>query len=171
MSDRLEELIDPLSLATKGRDIEGRISLAKLARLAPSLRSTEGEAEASLRFGIDAGGMPNVSGHVRATLILQCQRCMQNMTHEVDAQIRLGIVTSRKAAENLPEYYDPLLVVSGEEIQAADIVEDELILALPVVAMHEAAECPAGKTIPQQLSEAAPKRENPFAVLAELKKK
>lgn len=169
MSDRLEELIDPLSLATKGRSIEGRIPLAKLARLAPSLLSTEGEAEASLRFGIDEGRMPNVSGHVRATLILQCQRCMQGMQYKVDSRIRLGIVTSRKAAESLPEYYDPLLV-SGAEIKAADIVEDELILALPIVAMHEMTECPAGGKFQPQ-GEAEPKRENPFAVLAELKKK
>jgi uncharacterized protein len=169
MSDRLEELIAPLSLAAKGRSIEGRIALAKLARLTPSLRSTEGEAEASLHFGIDEGGMPNVSGRVSATLILQCQRCMQNMAYEVDARIRLGIVTSRKAAENLPDYYDPLLV-SGEEIKVADIVEDELILALPIVAMHEKTECPVADKFQGQV-EAEPKRENPFAVLAELKKK
>lgn len=171
MSDHLEELIDPLSLASKGRTIEGRISLAKLARLVPSLRSSEGEAAASLRFEFDEGGMPNVSGRVQATLILQCQRCMQNMAYEVDSQVRLGIVTSRKAAENLPEYYDPLLVSgSGEEMKAADIVEDELILALPLVAMHETSECPAGTNFQEQ-AEAEPKRENPFAVLAELKKK
>lgn len=169
MSDRLDELIDPLALAAKGRSIEGRISLAKLARLAPSLRSTEGEAEASLHFAIDEGGMPNVIGRVRATLILQCQRCLRNMAYEVDSRIRLGIVTSRKAAEALPEYYDPLLV-TGEEIQAADLVEDELILALPLVAMHETTECPVGDKFQQQ-AEAEPKRENPFAVLAELKKK
>jgi uncharacterized protein len=169
MSDRLDELIDPLSLAAKGRTLEGRIPLAKLARLGPSLQSTQGEAEASLRFGVDEAGMPNVTGRVRATLMLQCQRCMQAMAYAVDSQIRLGIVKSREAAERLPANYDPLLV-SGEEMKAADIVEDELILALPIVAMHERADCPLGAEFQEQEADAEPKRENPFAVLAGLKK-
>lgn len=170
MSDRLDDLIEPLVLAAKGRTLKGHVPLAQLERLAPSLYKVEGMAEAELRFDRDEVGLPCVKGSITTQLILQCQRCMQAMTLPVSLELNLGIVTSKAAAEKLPENYDPLLV-GAEPIKAAEIVEDELILALPLVAMHEVDECPAGDQFQRQEEETAPpKRENPFAILAELKK-
>ncbi|MEE8380184.1 MAG: YceD family protein, partial [Gammaproteobacteria bacterium] len=91
--------------------------------------------------------------------------------------VRLGIVPSREAAKSLPDSYDPL-VVSGDEISIASILEDELILALPIVAMHEIENCSQGKAsgsenLEQEAGQEnmpSSKRENPFAVLAQLKK-
>jgi uncharacterized protein len=95
---------------------------------------------------------------------------MQAMTLPLTLEVNLGIVTSKEAAEALPENYDPLLV-TAEPMKAADIVEDELILALPIVAMHEVKDCPSGEEFQRMEDEPAqPERENPFAILAELKK-
>jgi uncharacterized protein len=170
MSDRLDELIEPLLLAAKGRTLKGRIPLAQLGRLVPSLYGTEGFAEAELRFDRDEVGLPCIKGRINALLTLQCQRCMQAMTLPLTVEVSLGIVTSKDAAEKLPENYDPLLV-TAEPMKVADIVEDELILALPLVAMHEIKDCPSGERFQRTEEETAePARENPFAILAELKK-
>ena len=174
MSDRPLEIIEPLALAIQGRTMEGRIDVARLARLLPLLRSSEGEAVYSLRFDRDEGGVPCVVGEVSATLVLQCQRCMEDMAYPVKAKVRLGIVTSRQTVEQLPDRYEPLLV-SESDISVASIVEDELILALPIVAMHKTEECSSGEAYQQQVVTqedntcAKPQRENPFAVLAQLK--
>ena len=177
MSDRFTDNIEPFALASHGRTFEGKVPLAELGRLLPLVRSTGGEAEFALHFGVDEGGVPCVGGQVKATLVLQCQRCMEEMTFPVSIKVQLGLVTSREAAERLPDSYEPL-VVTGDEISIASIVEDELILALPIVAMHEIEDCPQGvaflamdKHGPDQDQDniLAPKRENPFAVLAKLK--
>lgn len=173
MSDRFTESIDPLALASKGRSIEGKIALAELHRVLPLLRSPTGEVEFVLNFKKDEAGIPCIQGRVRATLILQCQRCMGDMKHLVSAKVRLGIVASREAAEHLTENYEPL--VCDEETTIVSILEDELILALPIVAMHKVEDCPMGDMFSAQgerdkeITEETVAAKNPFAVLAQLK--
>jgi uncharacterized protein len=183
------DTIEPLALAARGRILEGRLPLSSLPRLLPLLAEDtaqadpalqNGEVEYRLEFGIDEGGIPCVMGSVKAVLPLTCQRCMETMALRVSTRTRLGIVTSQAAAEQLPERYDPLLVPSSavedeadSGITVASIVEDELILALPQVAMHKKEECPQGEAFlgsaKGEEDVAATQRENPFAVLSQLK--
>jgi len=192
MSDRFTNSIEPFALATQGWTIEGKIPLVELERLSASIRSSQsnddenksasndidGDVVFTLNFDIDEGGVPRIGGNIATTLRLQCQRCLEDMKYPVSVKVRLGIVPSREAAKNLPDIYDPL-VVSDEEISIASILEDELILAMPIVAMHDIENCSQdelrsrnGGKINQEAEQenlAAVKRENPFAVLAQLK--
>lgn len=179
------ETIEPLALAARGRTLEGRLPLSSLPRLLPllaldDLQEESREVEYKLEFGLDEGGNPCILGSVKASLPLTCQRCMETMNYSVATRTRLGIVTSQDAAEQLPERYDPLLVLgtgideeAEGEITIASIVEDELILALPQVAMHKTEECPQGDAfLGNEKGEedvSATQRENPFAVLSQLK--
>ncbi|WP_455217635.1 YceD family protein [Kaarinaea lacus] len=175
MSDRFTEIIDPLALATKGRTVEGKVALKECGRLLPLLRSSEGDIEFSLSFDIDESGIPRVRGKTQATLILQCQRCMEDMEYPVVSKVRLGIVPTRKAAEDLPDNYEPL--VRDDETSIVSILEDELILALPIVAMHKVEDCPQGdafikhaeNTVIDDGNKQDSGRKNPFAVLEQLK--
>ncbi|HHH47489.1 MAG TPA: metal-binding protein [Gammaproteobacteria bacterium] len=171
MSDHLGETIEPLSLAEKGRTLSGQLPLRGLDRLCQSLQDEKGVVDVSLHFDKDEVGQPRVMGRLAAVLQLQCQRCMQVMEMPVSVDVRLGIVRTQKQAESLPGNYDPLLV-SEQPMTAADIVEDELILALPLVALHEMKSCPAAEALAErdEQDEVVPQRKNPFAVLAELKK-
>lgn len=176
------ETIEPLALAARGRVLEGRLPLSSLPRLMPLLAFTEAEdedaanryvAEYVLEFGVDEGGVPRITGTVNAILPLKCQRCMEAMELPIATHTQLGIVSSRAAAQQLPERYDPL-VLTDDEITVANIVEDELILALPLVAMHDSKECPQGNAFLTQNEKgqedaSISQRENPFAVLAKLK--
>lgn len=176
MSGHLTDAIDPLAYAARGRTVEGRLALASLGRLRPMILDTEGDVVFRLEFVRAEGGIPTIQGMVECDLVLECQRCMEKMDFHVAAKVRLAMATSQERVEQLPNQYDPLLL-SGEEISIASIVEDELILALPAVAMHEIKDCPAGgKFLAAQRSaedEAGNKtpsgRKNPFAALAQLK--
>jgi DUF177 domain-containing protein len=171
------EIIDPYAYATQGRHLEGSVQVSALTRLISLLTVEEGEDVAQysvayqLVFGVDKGGVRGLLGTLKTTLPLMCQRCMGGMLLDITVDLQLAMVRSREAAQQLPESYDPLLV-SDEEITIESLVEDELILALPLVAMHEIKDCPKGDAfLASSLSgdEQAPKRKNPFAVLAELK--
>ncbi len=186
------ETIEPLALAARGRTLEGCLPLLSLPRLLPllapveqvsdepgtpeqpasSLLKVQSDVEYLLEFSVDEGGNPRVMGSVKAILPLTCQRCMETMGFPVSTKTWLGIVSSRAAAQQLPESYDPLLVLD-DEITVASIIEDELILALPQVAMHSNEECPQDQSFLKvgggKEDVTTAQRENPFAVLSQLK--
>jgi len=173
-NERLPVHIDPIRMAETRRLLQGSIALAEMARLAESLQDTDGEVAVSLEFGIDNEGIRFMRGHIEAEVGLECQRCLETMRYPIDSEFSLAMVRNAGEAETLPSHYEPLLV-GGEPLFLRDIIEDELLLALPIVAMHPPEECSvrissdrqAGKT---NTDTGATAKENPFAVLADLKK-
>jgi uncharacterized protein len=172
MSSRLPEYVDPWRAADLGKTFSGRAAIADLPRLVEVVMSPEGEVELTLIFGRDENKRACIQGSVRATLNLECQRCLGAMDFSVEAEVNLALVESSAQAERLPESYDPLLV-EEPRIRLLDIVEDELLLAIPQIPRHPLGACNTSYMAPEpQLSESgAAEKVNPFAVLAELKDK
>ena len=168
MAEHLPEFIDPLALADKGRQFKGSLPLSKMTRLQDLLADGQGEAGFVLRFGRD-GKVATVTGVVEAELALQCQCCLGAIPWPVHCQVSLGVVRSLAEADLLPESYEPLLL-EEDSMPLADIVQEELLLALPAIPQHEVCE-PAAQAAPIEeiKSPEVPKRPNPFAVLATLK--
>lgn len=170
MSGRLPQTVQPGRLADAGETLRGSQALDTLSRLAPCLNDTEGVVDVELDFGVDAGRVRTISGHLHATLHLVCQRCLAPMDWPLDVELQLGIVGSEDAAEQLPEQYDPLVIEDGQlDIRA--LIEDELLLALPIVALHPVGAC--GIDLPvEAVAEAPPRQETrqPFADLAAMLK-
>ena len=160
--------------ATEGDfSITGQLAFTRMKRLLEVVNNPEGVAEVELNFSVDGQGIANVRGRIRADVILTCQRCLEAMTIPIDVDLKLGVVASEEAAKRLPEQYDPL-IVRGEQLLIAEVVEDEIILALPAIPRHEPEECPAREYIEKRQSGAGQSDEastNPFAVLAQLKAK
>jgi uncharacterized protein len=173
MSERLPEHFEANALARRGARFSGSLALAQMPRLADSLQSPDGEVQVELEFALDPDGLVVIRGRIGAQLALTCQRCLESMTLPVDRSFTLGVVATEALAERLPESYDPL-VDGGQPVSTRDMVEDELLLSLPLVPMHPAEQCPAARQPPadgESEQPERPARENPFAVLAELKRK
>lgn len=118
-------------------------------------------------FARNAQGVAFVSGEAHAQVSLTCQRCLEPVQVSLDIDFRLALVGEEEEAEKLSDDED-YLVVGYETVSLQDIVEDELILALPLVATHE--DCDAVSFVQEALPvEVAPKKENPFQMLADLK--
>jgi len=148
----------------------GTISIAALPRLAAAVAGINGQASAELQAKHD-GGQVTVQGKVEANLMLTCQRCFGNMHFPVKADLNLAWVRDEKEAVSLPAVYEPLLSASGR-VKIADLIEDELLLALPMAARHAAPqECGAGvrSTARPAVTDAKEKRRKPFAALESLK--
>lgn len=176
MLSLVPEKADPHRLCEQGKTFEGAVPLGRLLRLTPLLASEQGEAAFVLAFDKDAEKRYRVQGHVRATLQLVCQRCVGHMSLEVDSSFSLALVGGPQEAEQLPEEYEPLMP-EEETIRLLDLVEDELILAIPPAPRHSMDECPVklDSVNQEQIESAAPaeepeEKENPFAVLAALKR-
>ena len=164
MSSRLPKQIDPWRVSEQGLSYTGVVELIDFPRLAPLLIRPQGQVSYAFRFSRDGLGRPLVAGHAQATLWQTCQRCSQPVAVPVDSDFQLVVVEGLDEAAALSEEFDPLLA-DDAEIDLLDLLEDELLLSLPVVARHEA--CHAWKFDDEPV--AAESRENPFRILRKLK--
>lgn len=174
MRQQLPKEIDPFRFANTGRELDGELELADLSRLAGSLHHTEGVVNVSMRFDVDDTGTPFMQGHFETTLALTCERCMQALTLPLSIDALLGLVKHEKLAENLADQYEPWVIEDHELVNPADVVEDELILALPLVPKHDYDCLPEEAWFSGDKDDEEPKAdkpESPFAVLSALKSK
>jgi uncharacterized protein len=164
MSAGLPDRVDVARQVQARRRFEGTLPLASMKRLRGSLAADGGEARYAIEFGRDELGVPYLELHVEAGLPLVCQRSLDTFVEEVVLDERLGLIADEAQEAALPPGYEPLLV-NGGEIDPAEVIEDELILALPVVPLKPGA--PLEWKDPTDAGEEPP---NPFAALGSLKK-
>ena len=176
MHQKLPKEIDPIRLAQNGLKYDGQILLSDMPRLAKSLHSDSGLVDVVLAFDIDEIGTPYVKGEFTVPVSIVCERCMLPMTISLSANCLLAMVVSEKLIDKLAEQYDPWLLESSEPVLLSKVVEDELILALPLVPRHTDACLPsdAWSTISDDSDynkeQEDDKPESPFAILSSLKK-
>lgn len=149
------------------REFEGRIPLAAMTRLSDGLLDCEGEARYELVFGTDALKLPFAELRIEAELPLECQRSLRRFLLPVRLVQRLGLIRDEADEAALPPDYEPLLVAADGMLRPSELVEDELILALPVVPMSPDADVVERDFVPTAEETA---RANPFAALAGWKK-
>jgi uncharacterized protein len=166
MLGRLPDSVDVHRHAGQGTIFHGTYPLARFARLGPLLQNTAGNVEAELEFGIDDDRVTFVAGWVRGELTVLCQRCFTPLTIPVDARVSVGLAKDDDGARNLPEHYEPFLLSDDRNVALPELIEDELLLALPIVPRHSH-ECAPTQIATAGIEDVAPqaKRENPFAVL------
>jgi uncharacterized protein len=167
MSAEIPEIVDAWRWVAARRRIEGRVPLASLPRLRDGLFDPEGEVRFTLDFDRDALQLPRVALEAEAELPLQCQRSLRRFLLPVRVEQQLGLIRDEADEAALPEGYEPLLVPADGQLRPLDLVEDELILALPVVAVEPGTDA-LGEDWPQEAEESRP--DNPFAALSALKK-
>lgn len=167
MSAALPDRVDIARQVQARRVFEGTLPLASMQRLRGSLAAGDGEARYAIEFGKDGLGVSFLALRVEAGLPLVCQRTLDSFVYQVSIDQRLGLITQESEEAALPEEYEPLLVPDGQ-LALADVVEDELILALPVVPLKPGAplewkDAPVDEAAEQE-------RPNPFSALGALKK-
>jgi uncharacterized protein len=173
---RLPHEIDPFRLVEARAELSGSVPLKQFRRLSPLLVDDSGQITVELSFGIDELGVPFVSGHISTELALVCQRCLERYDFTVDLDIALAWIRTEKEAESLPLRYEPYLVETSP-LNLNDVIEDELLLALPQIPMHDESDCDATKWIDgpaEHMDEDAATKDgndNPFSVLESLKSK
>lgn len=167
----LPETVDPWRMVSARCSFAGHLPIAGMDRLAEVLIATAGEVEYKLDFGRDEWGTAYMAVNAQAPLALLCQRTLELFVLPVTLQMRLGLLRNEAEEAALPPGYEPLLVIDGR-IHPAAVIEDELLLAVPLVPVSPQSEWPE-----EGLESAAPDaptddvEDNPFAVLRELKHK
>lgn len=185
MNDSLvPETLDIRKAFTGEMVVEGVWPVSRMSRLQDRLNSERGEARVRLTLSRDADWRRIIRGEVSVTVDVVCERCLDNFPLSLSEPVLLAVVESEGLAERLPEEIEPWLT-DAVWISIPEIVEEQLILAMPIVALHGNPDC-----MPDEQRQAVrrvarePGREkemegskgttadadNPFAILETLKK-
>ena len=154
------------------RSFEGSLPVSAMSRLCELLASSDGKVQFALDFGRDEMGTNYVDVRAEAALTLICQRTLEPFVLPVAVHTRLGLIRQERDEAGLPPDCEPLLVAEDGRLRPADVMEDELLLALPLVPVNPDSSLPDEVTghEPEEFPAGERRSENPFAVLRELKK-
>ena len=115
-------------------------------------------------------GEPQVWLHIEAatSVMLECQRCLAPVKANVDARRSFLFVHGETTAAELDSDSEDDVLALTRALDLGELIEDELLLALPLVPRHDACPQPLPQGDPDPLQdEEAP---HPFAALAALKR-
>lgn len=155
--------IDVFALARTHGQLEGRVELARLPRLAPMLASTDGAIDWRLTGESDARGRPTARLALRGTLVVKCDRCGLSLELPTDSESSFWFVATEEELNAQPIEVgtaEPLL--GSRHFSVAQLVEDELILAVPISPRHLGCRAPDEPELDSD-------RHRPLALLAALK--
>lgn len=171
MSASLPASVDAERMVAGRRSFQGVLPVAELPRLVEALAEDSGEVVYDLDFEQGELGDPELHVRLAARLTLECQRTLQPFEWPVEVDSRLGLLASEDDAAALPEQCEPLLLEHGT-LQPRKVIEDELLLALPLVPVKPGSEILQGEwttsgQAPQEV-ERAEAVMHPFADLRNL---
>ncbi|RZJ07731.1 MAG: DUF177 domain-containing protein [Rubrivivax sp.] len=173
------EKLDLAAFAQDGASLEGEWPATALLRLAESAAP---EAPAStwpaLRWSLHGeirqpkAAKPRTWLHLtaHAHVALTCQRCLQAVEEQVEVDRWIRFVDTEAEAAALDADSDDDVLAMPRHLDARELIEDELLLALPLVPRHEVCPVPLAHADDEPVSDAEDARPNPFAALAALKR-
>lgn len=155
-------------LADRGADIDFAVPLAELSGLRALRAGLAGSVQGRAHFAREED-LPVADLQFSGVVSLQCQRCLQLMERPVEVESRIALVGSEAQAGRVPPEREPVLAAGGR-ISVGQLLTEELLLVLPIVALHEDRErcsaepAPAGRSLQGET-------QRPFANLGDLLKR
>jgi uncharacterized protein len=181
MSPGPTDQVNAKELAARAAVVERRLEQAQLARVteAGGLQGTR--IDAQLQFGTFEG-RTTVDVRVEGVAMVVCQRCLQPCANVVDESATVMVV--RDEEEVVPGGYEPF-VGMPEQLSLTALIEEQVLLAMPLVSMHEPGDpqcrssgaevvslTPSSADEPQAARAAAvEEKQTPFANLREMLEK
>ena len=130
MKEGIPQRVKASASVARGSVWQGAIPVARLSRLAASLKDQAGELGVSLAAGRDSSGAPRLKGHIEGELSLECQFCLQAFRWPLRVDLDLRLVESESEERRLLHEAEPLLV-EDDSLPLHAVIEEETLLALP----------------------------------------
>lgn len=167
MSKQLPQRVDPQRLARAGTLLEGSLPLARFSRLAEAVRDTDGEVHLHLAFHRNPGEPVRVAGDFSFVARLVCQACLAPADVSLAGEINLLLPGAGEKGSSYAGRADrdDVFLMEGPTAALVDLLEDDLILSLPMAPRCRKPECAAGV---QYSSPEVQSEVRPFAALKSL---
>jgi uncharacterized protein len=158
--------IDALDFARNAGALHGKIALASLERLGGYLAGNSGELQYEITGALNRNGKPILRIFVRGLIKLRCQRCLGELGHVLDLRTDLLLAENEKELFSFDEDESIDGILAEPDLDILALIEDEIILSLPISPRHDESECSIGNRLNVDTAEQKPL----FAALAALKK-
>ncbi len=173
--------LDVAALAAEGGELDGQWDVATMARLAASQTPPQDVAPDAVSWDARGeqrritGAEPEIWLHLRARtqVWLTCQRCLQPMQIPLHVDTRVRFARDEAQAEALDAELEDDVLALPRWLDLRSLVEDELLLSLPLVPRHEHCPQPLPVSVGDEALDAAEptaERVNPFAALQALRR-
>ena len=159
-------VINNIEFARKALELHDRIPVSQFARLHDVLSGDSGALDYHLKGGVSATGKPTLELQVRGEVQLRCQRCLDPFAFDLDIDETYVIVADETAIPASVEdeaTTEEDFIVADPQMRVLDMVEDEVLLALPYAPKHDESVCSGGDKLDEL------KKPSPFAALQGLK--
>jgi uncharacterized protein len=123
------------ALADRGATLGGAVELGKLTRLVSMLHSDAGSVRAELEFRQRSDGWLGAELDYQASVELVCQRCLEPFRQDLAEHVAVVLADAAALPATTPEGFEPF-ELDGGRLQPAQLIEDELIVAIPLVPKH-----------------------------------
>jgi uncharacterized protein len=161
--------LDVFDIARSQKTVEGVIALDEMPELAQTVLSLKGEGLSFRVTGIgEIEDLPAAELEIHGTAVMSCARCSEPVEVPVDSLLKFRFTKTEAEADAIPvekDGEDVDVTVGSKSLSAADWVQEEALLTLPAMPLHENCVNRFGPK-PEEKDE----KSNPFAVLAALKK-
>jgi len=135
-------VIDTVKFARNGREMIHSFSVEDLQRVKDIVGDFGEEIEAKLEGGVLKTGKPFIDLSIKANLPLTCQRCLELMNFELNSSTRFIIAFGKSELTDLSDEPDDVeFLIAEEDADVVAMVEEELLLRLPMAAKHEDGKC------------------------------
>lgn len=165
MARDFPELVDPWRMIDMRREFGGTLPVSRLKRLQTMLADSSGQLMFDLSFRRDALDRALIDVSVNGEVQMVCQRSLKPFAVTVAVDNVLALYRHEVEERSAECEYDPILVSDGQ-VSIAELIEDEVMLSLPLVPKN-----PQHAVIEPEVQEQEPEpvQPNPFAVLQQLK--
>jgi len=127
---------NPDLLARDSTQYSVNLPLGQFSRLREMLLSDEGEIDATFRFSRRKKSVL-VAGNLKTSFRLLCTRCLEPMDYAIEEPFEFIFAKNEQVAHEMPDGLDPVVLDEFGQIHVVDLFEDELILHVPTVALHD----------------------------------
>lgn len=131
--------VDPVVLANRDERIAGNLPIQSFTRLSSLLQTSDGNVQIRIAFAAGENDHPLISGDIQAKVAVSCQRCLQTMPLELETEFRVIALESDSEDGEGHGLFDAVLTDNGE-IDLYELIEDELLMAMPMAPMHASGE-------------------------------
>jgi uncharacterized protein len=159
-------VVDSIAFARESGELRAIVDVIALARLQDALFDQSGAIAYHLAGHVDRDGKPLLRLALGGDLVLRCQRCLGPVRFRLDAVRNFVLVPAgQPLSDPADEAQDTEQLHADPKLDVVGLVEDEVILGLPMVAGHEEGACAA----PSQEARTGG-GDSPFNALAALKR-
>jgi len=174
LSRQLPDGVDARKMAEQEISLQGVIPVEKLVRLDTVTTEQSGVLEVTASFWKDESRYRWLTIQASGRLVLECQRCLEGYDYSLSLDCSVMLVGNDDIAKQVPRSVEPV-VLDEDKVSIWEVLVDEILLELPQVSEHAPEVCSGSSSYSLGPGEAdqqveMPEVENPFSVLAQLKK-